>query len=76
VQYYLYGIKSKAMKNLITLLLLLSFHIGTEAVAQTNQIIDLGKPLIQANISNLNGCIVPSSKNNNDYTAILIDKTT
>lgn len=62
------------MKNLITLLLLLSFHIGTEAVAQTNQIIDLGKPLIQANISNLNGCIVPSSKNNNDYTAILIDK--
>ncbi len=62
------------MKNLITVLLLLGFHIGTEAVAQTNQIIDLGKPLIQANISNLNGCIVPSSKNNNDYTAILIDK--
>ena len=63
------------MKKLITLLTTLQLLLfGVVVLAQTNQIVDLGKPLIQANISELNGYIVPSSKNPTDYTAIIIDK--
>lgn len=64
------------MKKLITLIATVQFLLfgGAIVTAQPNQIIDLGKPLIQANIVELNGYIVPSSKFNNDFTAILIDK--
>lgn len=63
------------MKKLITLIATVQFLLfGAIVTGQPNQVIDLGKPLIQANIVELNGYIVPSSKFNNDFTAILIDK--
>ena len=61
------------MNRNIGLLIVFSAIFFT-SFAQSNQLIDIGKPLVQSNVMVLNDCIVPSSINNKDYTIILFDK--